>query len=240
MAKPNQTKTEPRDGKKTRPWLIRFVLAHKRLFGSIVIGLLVFFLLLPLKDRLPVPRGFFAWDVGVMCFLASVYWMVWHSDAAMVRRQSAMQDEGRNLVLIGAIGAVVISVAVILVWLSGEMSTGQAPTRDLVLVFLTIPLSWMLIHTIFMLHYAHEYYAAHRGAGGGLRFPGDDQPDYWDFVYFALGIGMAAQVADVAVTSKPFRRIVMIHSIVSFVFNVTLIAMTVSIIGDAISANRPR
>ena len=98
---------------KPRPWLVRFVLAHKRLFGSIVIGLLVF-LLLP-KDGLPVPRGFFAWDVGVICFLASVYWMVWHSDAASIRQQSAMQDEGRNLVLIGAIGAVVISIAVILV-----------------------------------------------------------------------------------------------------------------------------
>ena len=201
---------------------------------SIVIGLLVL-LLLP-KDGLPVPRGFFAWDIGVTCFLVSVYWMVSHSDADLIRWQSARQDEGRNLVLIGAIGAVVISVAVILVWLSGEMSAGKAPTHDLVLVFLTIPLSWVFIHTMFMLHYANEYYAEHRGAGGGLRFPGDDQPDYWDFVYFAFGIGMASQVADVVVTSKPVRHVVLIHSIVSFVFNVTLIAMTVSIVGDAISS----
>jgi uncharacterized membrane protein len=215
------------------PWLVRFVLAHKRLFGSIAIGLLIF-LLLP-KDGLPMPRAFFGWDVGVICFLASVYWMVSHSDAALIRQQSAMQDEGRNLVLISAIGAVVISVAVILVWLSGEMSAGKPPTRDLALVFLTIPLSWIFIHTIFMLHYAHEFYAEHRGAGGGLRFPGHDQPDYWDFVYFAFGVGMAAQVADVTVTSKPIRHIVTIHSIVSFVFNVTLIAMTVSIVVDTIS-----
>ena len=104
-----------------------------------------------------MPRGFFAWDIGVTCFLVSVYWMVSHSDADLIRWQSARQDEGRNLVLIGAIGAVVISVAVILVWLSGEMSAGKAPTHDLVLVFLTIPLSWVFIHTMFMLHYAHEY-----------------------------------------------------------------------------------
>lgn len=234
MAKPKQTRIESHHRGKLRPWLVRFVLAHKRLFGSAAIGILVFFLLRK-NEGLPVPAGFFAWDVGVICFLASVYWMVWHSDAAMIRRQSATQDEGRNLVLIGAIGAVVISVAVILVWLSGEMSAGRPPARDLALVFLTIPLSWMFIHTIFMLHYAHEFYAEHRGAGGGLRFPGDDQPDYWDFVYFAFGVGMAAQVADVTVTSKPVRHIVMIHSVVSFIFNVTLIAMTVSIIGDAIS-----
>jgi uncharacterized membrane protein len=146
-----------------------------------------------------------------------------------------MQDEGRNLVLIFAIAAVVISIDVILVWLSGETGAARPPARDLALVFITIPLSWVFIHTIFMLHYAHEYYAEHRGAGGGLRFPGDEQPNYWDFVYFAFGVGMAAQVADVAVTSKPMRHIVLIHSIVSFVFNVTLIAMAVSIVGDAIT-----
>ena len=165
-----------------------------------------------------MPRGFFAWDIGVTCFLVSVYWMVSHSDADLIRWQSAMQDEGRNLVLIGAIGAVVISVAVILVWLSGEMSAGKAPTHDLVLVFSHHP-AVVGLHP----HHVHaalrsRIYAEHRGAGGGLRFPGDDQPDYWDFVYFAFSIGMASQVADVVVTSKPVRHVVLIHSIVSFVF----------------------
>ncbi len=234
MAKPKRSKSETPSAGTQHPWLVRLVLAHSRLFGSAFIGVLVFLLLsLSKPEGLPVPAGFFAWDVGVLCFLVSVYWMVSHSDAAFIRRKSAMQDEGRHLVLIGAIGAVVISIAVILVWLSGV--EGKPPPRELVLVFLTIPLSWIFIHTIFMLHYAHEYYAEHRGAGGGLRFPGDEKPDYWDFVYFAFGVGMAAQVADVMVTSKPMRHIVMIHSLVSFVFNVTLIAMTVSIIGDAIS-----
>jgi uncharacterized membrane protein len=232
MAKPKRTKLEP-DTTTQPPRLVRFVFAHTRLLSSIAIGLLVY-LLLP-KEGLPVPRGFFAWDVGVICFLASVYWMVSHSDAALIRRQSAMQDEGRNLVLLGAIGAVVISIAVILMWLSGGTSAGSPRARDVALVFLTIPLSWVFIHTIFMLHYAREYYAEHRGAGGGLRFPGSGQPNYWDFVYFAFGIGMAAQVADVAVTSRPIRHVVLIHSIVSFVFNVTLIAMAVSIVSDAIS-----
>ncbi|HKA99886.1 MAG TPA: DUF1345 domain-containing protein [Methyloceanibacter sp.] len=233
MAKLKKTNSESPDAKTQHPRLVRFVFAHTRLLSSIAIGLLVF-LLLP-KDGLPVPRGFFAWDVGVICFLASVYWMVSHSDAAIIRQQSAMQDEGRNLVLIGAIGAVVISIAVILMWLSGGTSAGSPRARDVALVFLTIPLSWVFIHTIFMLHYAREFYAEHRGTGGGLRFPGDEQPNYWDFVYFAFGVGMAAQVADVAVTSKPLRHIVLIHSIVSFVFNVTLIAMAVSIVGGAIS-----
>jgi uncharacterized membrane protein len=232
MAKPKKTI----DARTEHPWLVRFVCAHKRLFRSLAIVLLVYLLLLMArKYGLPTPPGFFAWDVGVIYFLASVYRMVWHSDAAMIPEQSKRQDEGRNLVLLFAIGAVVISVAVILIWLSGETSAGSPPTLDLALVILTIALSWLFIHTIFMLHYAHEFYAEHRGAGGGLHFPVKEQPDYWDFVYFAFGIGMAAQVADISVASKPIRHIVLIHSILSFVFNVTLIAMTVSIVGDAIS-----
>jgi uncharacterized membrane protein len=106
------------------------------------------------------------------------------------------------------------------VWLIGGI-------RDLALVILTIALSWGFIHN-----------AKHRGPGGGLHFPRDPQPDYWDFVYFAFGVGMAAQVADVMVTSKSIRRFVLFHSIVSFFFNVTLIAMAVSIVGDFISAPR--
>jgi uncharacterized membrane protein len=239
MAKPRKTKSESPGPKTQHPWLVRVVLAHPRLFSSAAIGFLVYLLLFLLrKYGRPTLPGFFAWDVVFICFLASAYWMVWHSDAAMIPEQSKRQDEGRNTVLLFAIGAVVISVAVILMWLSGETGAGSPPTLDLALVILTIALSWIFIHTIFMLHYAHEYYAEHRGAGGGLRFPGNEQPDYWDFVYFAFGIGMAAQVADVMVTSKRIRQLVLIHSVLSFVFNVTLIAMTVSIVGDAISTNR--
>jgi uncharacterized membrane protein len=230
MAKPRKTKSESPHPGPQQPWLVRFVLAHPRLFSSAAIGFLVYLLLFLLREHgLPALPGFFAWDIGVFCFLAAVYWMVWHSDAAMIPEQSKRQDEGRLVVLIGAVVAVGISIAVIVVWLIGGI-------RDLALVVLTIALSWAFIHTIFMLHYAHEFYAKHRGPGGGLHFPRDPQPDYWDFVYFAFGVGMAAQVADVMVTSKPIRHIVLIHSIVSFFFNVTLIAMAVSIVGDFISA----
>jgi uncharacterized membrane protein len=232
MAKSTRSTEQKAAGPKSSLWIARFVSGHRRLVVSVLLGTAVFFLL-P-KEGLPVPRIFFAWDAGVLSFLASVYWMLAHSNAQSIRRQSAKQDEGRNLVLIGAIGAVAFSLAVILVWLMGGMGVSQHPAIDLALVFLTIPLSWIFIHTIFMLHYAHEYYAEHRGSGGGLRFPGESEPDYWDFVYFSFGIGMAAQVSDVTVTSKPFRHIVTVHGIVSFVFNVTLIALTVSVIGDAI------
>ena len=76
------------------------------------------------------------------------------------------------------------------------------------------------------LHYAHEFYGEGRDDRiGGLIFPGKDEPDYWDFAYFAFTIGMCAQVSDVTVSSKSVRRIVLVHSILSFIFNAALLAL---------------
>ena len=97
----------------------------------------------------------------------------------------------------------------------------------------TVVLSWTFIHTIFALHYAHEFY----GAGehkNGLRFPGDGQPDYWDFIYFSFVIGMTFQVSDVAVTHKLVRRTVVAHGALSFFFTTAVVAMAVNIAASII------
>jgi uncharacterized membrane protein len=99
---------------------------------------------------------------------------------------------------------------------------------------LTIALSWAFTHTIFALHYAHEFYSENDGPPGGLQFPGSEDPDYWDFVYFSFVIGMTSQVSDVAIRSKPIRRIVAAHGVISFVFNVALLSLTVNIAAGAI------
>ena len=99
----------------------------------------------------------------------------------------------------------------------------------------TILLSWAFIHTIFSIHYAHEYYGERRdGKIGGLKFPGDPQPDYWDFLYFSLVIGMTSQVSDVQVTSKVLRRVFSMHGVLSFFFNLTLLALTVNMVSNLI------
>ena len=106
----------------------------------------------------------------------------------------------------------------------------QAP--QLILAVMTIALSWAAIHTTFALHYAHDYY---RGTQpGGLAFPGDDKPDYWDFVYFSFVIGMTAQVSDVGVTAKVIRRTATAHGVISFIFNTALVALMVNIAASAI------
>jgi len=116
----------------------------------------------------------------------------------------------------------------------GTSTPGESrPPSHLVLATLTILLSWAFIHTIFALHYAHEFYD--EAAGQGMTFPGGDpNPDYWDFVYFSFVIGMTSQVSDVAITSKVIRRTVAAHGVVSFLFNAALLALTVNIAAGAI------
>ena len=111
--------------------------------------------------------------------------------------------------------------------------TPVRPPGPLVLATLTILLSWTLIHTIFALHYAHEFYD--ETAGRGMSFPGHDaHPDYLDFVYFSFVIGMTSQVSDVAITSKLIRRTATVHGVVSFLFNAALLALTINIAASAI------
>jgi uncharacterized membrane protein len=109
---------------------------------------------------------------------------------------------------------------------------GHAPGASRVALGLfTILLSWGFMHAVFALHYAHEFYGeGGDGKIGGLIFPGDDDPDYWDFVYYALVVAMTAQVSDVQITSKTIRRLTAAHGAVSFFFNVTVLALTVNIV----------
>ena len=98
----------------------------------------------------------------------------------------------------------------------------------IMLAIVTITLSWTFIHVIFALHYAHDYYGSGHRANG-LQFPGDDKPDYWDFVYFSFVLGMTFQVSDVAVTNRAIRRLVVAHGILSFAFNTAILALTVNL-----------
>ena len=92
-------------------------------------------------------------------------------------------------------------------------------------------LSWAFTHTIFALHYAHEFYR--EGARSkGLKFPDDHAPDYWDFVYFSFVVGMTFQVSDVAITQKSVRRMVVAHGALSFFFSTAIVAMMVNIAAE--------
>ncbi len=207
--------------------LVRVLRAHPRLLISIAAGLVVI-AVLPGEWRI-VTRLLVGWDIGVFLYLVAVYELIWRADVARMRQNAARQDEGAIVILILTVGAALASLGAIL----AELATGRTPAQ-LALATITIGLSWAFIHTIFALHYAHEFYGKRHGAACGLAFPGGEEPDYWDFVYFALVVGMTSQVSDVAVTSRRIRRTVTAHGTVSFIFNAALLALTVNIAASAI------
>ena len=181
----------------------------------------------------PVMRGLVGWDIGIGLYVILAIEMMARADVHQIRRRAAAQDEGAIVILVLTVATALASLLAIVALLG--TSPGGAPQRrsmELVLAIITIGLSWALIHTMFALHYAHEFYD--QTGVPGLAFPGgEEEPDYWDFVYFSLVIGMTAQVADVGITTKEIRRTVAAHGVVSFFFNVALLALTVNIAASA-------
>jgi uncharacterized membrane protein len=207
---------------------MRVVRARPRLFLSIVLGIVVA-LLLPTDWRVAT-RMLVAWDVAVGLYLVFACRLMSNCDHNRIKLRSAHQDEGRITILVLVVASALASFVAILAELGGAH---RSPVH-LLLAAVTILLSWAFTHTIFAIHYAHEYYDEKTHKGSGLNFPGEEPPDYWDFMYFSFVIGMTSQVSDVAVASSALRRLVAVHGVVSFIFNVTLLALMVNIAAGAI------
>ena len=212
-----------------KPVLLRVVYARPRTFIAIAVGIVAFFLL-PGSLRL-VTRLLVGWDIFVALYLVLVFTMVFSTGMRHIRRNAVLQDEGRFLILlVTALGAFASIAAIVF-----ELSASNRSAPGLALATVTIGLSWAAVHTVFSLHYAHEYYRD--GTPGGLQFPSGDShedADYWDFVYFSFVIGMTAQVSDVGITDKIIRRTATVHGIISFVFNTALVALMVNIAASVI------
>jgi uncharacterized membrane protein len=226
--------TPPTQARRRPPKFVRIVMARPRLLCSAVVGLVVFLALSATGWRMP-SRLLAGWDVGVALYLALVVQLAAQSDHSHIRQQARRQDEGRIAVLVLTAIAAFASLVAIFALLGTSDGATRQPIQ-LAFAALTIVLSWAFTHTIFALHYAHEYYDENGGKGGGMVFPDGESaaPDHWDFLYFSFVIGMCAQVSDVTVSCKPIRRTVLGHSVVSFIFNAALLALTVNIAASAI------
>lgn len=216
------------------PKFVRVVKARPRLSIALALGLAIAVTLAAFTTWRVASSLLVGWDVCAGLYLALAFHTMARADVHHMRRQARLQDEGQFAILVLTAAAALASLAAIFALL-GTSNGGARSADDLFLATITILLSWAFTHTIFALHYAHEYYDENGGKGGGMQFPGDDpEPDYWDFMYFSFVIGMCAQVSDVTVSCKPIRRTVFGHSVVSFVFNAALLALTVNIAASAI------
>lgn len=212
--------------------------AHRRLLLGLAVAGVAGFLLPAILP--PIARLAIAWDSAVLTFLLTTWWVVADCPPEEMRETVLANDQGRVGILVLVLLAVAASLAAIFFVLQQARHTGLEPTlAQVALAVFTIVCSWFATHVMFALHYAHRFYrddptTPEADATGGLGFPGDESPDYWDFLYFSFVIGMTSQVSDVQVTSRPMRRLVFWHGILSFIFYTVILALTINIVASAL------
>lgn len=214
----------------------RSVIIRPRLYFAVATGALAALLLpSPLPTSL---RAAIAWNLGALVYLLFAFRLMRSCDGNQVRSRAAKQDDSRVVILALILLAIASSFAAITGLINeAKAAKDWAKIAYIALSCITIVSSWAVTQVVFTLHYAHDYYrpAAHAlDAKGGLDFPGDTLPDYWDFLYFATSIGATSQTSDVAITSKALRRLVTLHAVVSFFFNTTVLALTINIAASLI------
>jgi uncharacterized membrane protein len=218
---------------KRRPPWAPFV-ARPRLTGALAAGVIAY----GAASLIPNPlswstRAILAWDLTCVVFIvASLIGMRGGTEKSISAR-AAGQDEGRHMILALVLLCAAASIGAIALELSvARGADGWEKAARIGLAFFTVVASWMVVQLVFALHYAHQFYGAGKGgrSRGGLGFPGDEPPDYWDFLHFAVVIGVAAQTADITFTSKPLRRMGTIHSAVAFAFNTIVLALTINLL----------
>ena len=176
-------------------------------------------------------RALLAWDVGAGLYLALAWIMMLRANVARMRRRAREQDDGAVVVLALTVSAAVASLAAIVLELIGAKDySAQVQHLHLALSVVTILCSWFLVHTAFALHYAHEFYEDRlESKQSCLAFPGNSEPNYVDFLYFAFVLGTTSQTSDVTISSSAMRQLALVHGVIAFFFNTTLLALVVNI-----------
>ena len=181
-------------------------------------------------------RALLSWDVAIGLYIVLALSTMLRSDLHMIRARAKDQDDGALAVLLLTVMAAIASVAAIVLELRDvKHMPAQAQTLHFILVGATLVGSWALIHITFALHYAHVYYIElQRGGSASLEFGDDPEPNYVDFLYFSFVIGTTSQTADVNIASRRMRRIALLHGVLAFFFNTSLLALTVNIVAGQI------
>ncbi len=201
--------------------------ALTKLIASLAIAIAVFFIVRNAPDW---PTHFMiGWNsfTGIMIILSWITFFTLRPQE--IRAIGQEQDQSRIIIFSIVVFSTIASLTTVFLLLT------KNPTDFQLLVGISgMLLSWVLIHTIFALRYAHLYYGNDKDNkqlhAEGLEFPKDKKPDYLDFAYFSFVLGMTFQVSDVQVTSKRLRRLALMHGMISFLFNTFIVALTINVI----------
>jgi uncharacterized membrane protein len=207
--------------------------ARHRLVISLLVSALVWF---GLQGRVQhSTQSIATWDVFAFCILALAWMTIVTTPAQKCRSRAQMQDVSRTVIFVFVVVAACAGLfAVGFLFFANKNVQHPHFVLRLLMSLVAVVSSWMLVHTVFGLRYAHTFYGDPDGPAGpqehagGLEFPGGRDPDYMDFAYFSFVIGMTFQVSDVQITSREFRKLVLLHGMLSFGFNTVILALTIN------------
>jgi len=206
--------------------------AHHRVILGSAVGAAVFF---SLRNHVSLSTDIITtWDAFAFCVLASAWLTILITPQRTLRARAQEQDFGKTVIFV----FVVVAACVALFAVGFLVRVGRSEMRGhftahLMLGLATVVFSWSLMHTVFGLRYAHTFYGdsdqpGERQHAGGLIFPGQRMPDYFDFAYFSFVIGMTCQVSDVQITSQRMRRLTLLQSVLAFGFNTIILALLIN------------
>ncbi len=205
--------------------------ARPRLYIAVALGIAVTLLIPDMLNGLE--RAAVGWDTGIIFYLALMLHAALRATPQSMHRRAQIEDPTRWVFLVLVAGTAWFSMFALLgIVHAAHGAGGNASVALAVLAGMTILLSWLFAHTAFAIHYAHDFYTdAARKRPPGLIFPGKERdPDYWDFLYFSFVVGMTCQVSDVQVSTRGWRRLVLVHGVVSFLFNTLVLALSINLL----------
>jgi uncharacterized membrane protein len=205
--------------------------ARSRLALSAAVGVVVFIPVFIFAEwQVAVLAG---WDATAAVFVLSVYLTTRGADSSRTSELARKEDDSRIVAEAILVGASVFSlVGVVFALLAARGMQRDLKTGITAIVVVSVLFSWAAVHTIFMLRYARLYYAE----DGGINFHTDDAPDYTDFLYVALTLGMTFQVSDTDLTSRAIRRTALRHALLSYMFGVAVFATTINIVATLLTS----
>jgi len=213
----------------------KLVSEHPRMWISVAAGCAIFFFL-P-HDWSALSRVLVCWNFGVDLFLALI--LVWMTGltAAQICSRYIEEDESAPIILVVVILAAMLSlVAIVQPLATIKQVTGTERVGHFAVAALTLVNSWILVPTMFTTHYADMFYSA-KEEDRPLHFPGTTMPVFWDFAYFSFTIAAACQTADVSTRNAAVRRAVIAHTLISFLFNASILGFAINVTAGLIGGS---
>jgi uncharacterized membrane protein len=202
-------------------------LHHVKLLTSIVVAVVLFFLLPGTWGLLP--RVLMSWNGGVTIFLVWVFLWMRNCTAEQLYMHYKEEDESAFIILVTVSCAALLSLVAIIALLSTvRQVAGFEKAMHVTLAAATVIGSWLLVPTIFTLHYTDEFYSA-SDDDRPLLFPQTRRPVFWDFAYFSFTISAACQTADVSTANTSIRKVVLAQSLIAFVFNASILGFAINV-----------